>query len=192
MSEKLAKENHNIGRPFSGVVTAYTLHQLSSSLQLMSMVRFSLRQYPRFIAMQRSSGWRDVMGIAAIDCAQEENMPTCREYEVTSTKAWITIWKSDLRFINFRWWGTPASSSSHREPLQGIWGRRGLVGTSQFLPLRWSNGVGDVMMWDLNVIPPERHGGLPEGAAGEEGEGRERLAQSPASRVSQKFAILKS
>ena len=23
------------------------------------------------------------MGIAAIDCAQEENMPTCREYEVT-------------------------------------------------------------------------------------------------------------
>jgi len=27
-------------------------------------------------------GWRDVMGIAAIDCAQEENMPTCREYEV--------------------------------------------------------------------------------------------------------------
>jgi len=28
------------------------------------------------------NGWRDVMGIAAIDCAQEENMPTCREYEV--------------------------------------------------------------------------------------------------------------
>ena len=32
----------------------------------------------------------------------------------------------------------------------------------------------------------ERHGGLPEGAAGEEGEGRERMAQSIASRVSQK------
>ena len=30
------------------------------------------------------SGWRDVMGIAAIDCALEENMPTCREYEVTN------------------------------------------------------------------------------------------------------------
>jgi len=27
-------------------------------------------------------GWRDVMGIAAIDCAQDVNMPTCREYEV--------------------------------------------------------------------------------------------------------------
>ena len=40
--------------------------------------------------------------------------------------------------------------------------------------------------------PPERHGGLPEGAAGEKGEGRERLAQSFASRVSQRFAILKS
>ena len=24
------------------------------------------------------------MGIAAIDCALEENMPTCREYEVTN------------------------------------------------------------------------------------------------------------
>ena len=87
MSEKLTKENHNIGWPFAGVVTAYTLHQHSSSLQPMSMVRFSLRQYPRFIAMQRSSGWRDVMGIAAIDCAQEENMPTCREYEVTPTNS---------------------------------------------------------------------------------------------------------
>lgn len=27
-------------------------------------------------------GWREVMAVAAIDCAQEENMPTCREYEV--------------------------------------------------------------------------------------------------------------
>ena len=43
------------------------------------------------------------------------------------------------------------------------------------------------MRRDLNVIPPERHGGLPEGAAGEEGEGRERLAKSLASRVSQRF-----
>ena len=40
------------------------------------------------------SGWRDVMGIAAIDCAQEENMPTCREYEVRPTNStWITISK---------------------------------------------------------------------------------------------------
>ena len=98
MSEKLAKENHNIGWPFSGVVTAYTLHQHSSSLQPMSMVRFYLQQYPQFIAMQWSSGWRDVMGIAAIDCAQEENMPTCREYEVTnqildrSLKKWLKFY----------------------------------------------------------------------------------------------------
>jgi len=27
-------------------------------------------------------GWREVMSVGAIDCAQEENMPTCREYEV--------------------------------------------------------------------------------------------------------------
>jgi len=26
--------------------------------------------------------WRDVISVAAIDCAMEENMPTCREYEV--------------------------------------------------------------------------------------------------------------
>jgi len=26
--------------------------------------------------------WRDVISVAAIDCAQDENMPTCREYEV--------------------------------------------------------------------------------------------------------------
>ena len=38
----------------------------------------------------------------------------------------------------------------------------------------------------------ERHGGLPEGAAGEEGEGRERMAQSLASRVSQRFVNSKS
>ena len=36
------------------------------------------------------------------------------------------------------------------------------------------------------MIPPERHGGLPEGAADKEGEGRERMAQSLASRVSQR------
>ena len=29
----------------------------------------------------------------------------------------------------------------------------------------------------LKCDSPERHGGLPEGAAGEEGEGRERMAQ---------------
>ena len=28
------------------------------------------------------SAWRDVISVAAIDCAMEENMPTCREYEV--------------------------------------------------------------------------------------------------------------
>ena len=27
-------------------------------------------------------GWRTVMAVGAIDCAQEVNMPTCREYEV--------------------------------------------------------------------------------------------------------------
>jgi len=26
--------------------------------------------------------WRDVISVAAIDCAQEDNMPTCREYEI--------------------------------------------------------------------------------------------------------------
>ena len=26
--------------------------------------------------------WRNVMAVGAIDCAQEINMPTCREYEV--------------------------------------------------------------------------------------------------------------
>ena len=26
--------------------------------------------------------WRGVMAVAAIDCAMEANMPTCREYEV--------------------------------------------------------------------------------------------------------------
>ena len=74
---------------FAGVATASTLHQLSSSLQLMSMVRFpsldkirDLQQECHVVII--SSGWRDVMGIAAIDCALEENMPTCREYEVTN------------------------------------------------------------------------------------------------------------
>ena len=48
----VGKENQHVGFTFAGVATAYTLHQHSSSLQPMSMVRFSLRQYPRFIAMQ--------------------------------------------------------------------------------------------------------------------------------------------
>ena len=100
------------------------------------------------------------------------------------------FWKGDWSSTNFRWWGTPASSSSHREPLQGTWGRRELVGTSQFLLLRWWNGVDNVMKWDFNVIPPERHGGLPEGAADKEGEGRERMAQSFASWVSWWFVNL--
>ena len=66
------------------------------------------------------------------------------------------FWKGDWSSTNFRWWGTPASSSSHRELLQGTWGRRELVGTSQFLLLRWGNGVDNVMKWDLNVIPPQK------------------------------------
>ena len=28
------------------------------------------------------AAWSEVMGVAAIDCAAEANMPTCREYEV--------------------------------------------------------------------------------------------------------------
>ena len=28
------------------------------------------------------SAWREVISVAAIDCAMDENMPTCREYEV--------------------------------------------------------------------------------------------------------------
>ena len=174
------------------LLQVWPLHTLCTNFQAACSrclwCAFPIRQNPRFIGkVPWLSGWRDVMGIAAIDCAQEENMPTCREYEVTIDQ----IWKGDWSSSHFRWWGTQASSSSHREPLQGTWGRRGLVGTSQFLLSRWSNGVGGLMEWDLNVIPPERHGGLPEGAAGEEGEGRERMAQSLASWVSQIFVILK-
>ena len=46
--------------------------------------------------------------------------------------------------------------------------------------IKWG-GRFDRVCFKCDSPPPERHGGLPEGAAGKEGEGRERMAQSLAS-----------
>ena len=99
--ELLMKEDQHVRNAFhfAGVATAYTLLQLSSSLQLMSTVRFSFSGKIRDLQQKFhvaiiSSGWRDVMGIAAIDCALEENMPTCREYEVTNQ-----LWDHNLKKV---------------------------------------------------------------------------------------------
>ena len=126
------------------------------------------------------------MGIAAIDCAQEENMPTCREYEVTGQysgdfntensfsreKVQNQIVKTSptqvmgYPTIKFFSPGTPAGNMGEERASRD-------KSVPAIKVLFKVHSISNKLQF---VAFPERYGGIPERAAAEEGESRKGMA----------------